>query len=174
MLYRRLLAFVIDLCVLFLGLLLLQVLLLPLSAVWSTQIHDTWAPYLWLVLTVSVPSWVYFILLDLWPPHATIGNALMGLQVESTSDRPIVTTRALRRTAIKMLPWEIFLASIMLPQPLWIATDLVQPRTSFYVAAVLAIIYIVIFFLSGGTRGLHDLLSKTRVADMPKKHDKQS
>lgn len=128
---------------------------------------ESWSFYLWLVATISLPIWCYFILFELWPPHATVGKHLMRLEVFSTSDRPIVTTRAARRTAIKLLPtWDLLLATLVLPTPIWAANADIS-RYSILVVLLFLVLNIVIFVVSKGHRSIHDLLSKTRIDSMP-------
>lgn len=169
-LFRRVVAFVLDVAILGLGLFLLQALLVLVTQGMPARFVDSWQLYLWLLATISLPIWCYFIIFEVWPPHATLGKRLMGLEVVSTSDRPIVTTRAARRTAIKLLPlWEILLATIILPVPIW-QPQATLARYSLLIVLFFLVLNILIFFFSGGGRSLHDFMSKTRVALRKEKH----
>lgn len=164
LLFRRIVAAIVDLAILLVGIFVLQATLVLFTQGLPGRLVDPWQLYLWLLVTVSLPIWCYFIIFEVWPPHATIGKRFQGIEVVSTSDKPIVTTRAARRTAMKLLPlWELLLATIILPVPLW------QPQATLARYSILIVLFFLIInsgivLFSGGARSLHDFMAKTRIA----------
>lgn len=166
MIVRRFLAFLLDILVLVVSLLLLHVILFFISGA-MPMTFTGWEWYLWLLATVSLPIWCYCILLELWHPHATVGKHLTRLEVYSTSDMPINTSRAARRTATKLIPtWELFLAAVAFPGPFWQEGGGVT-LFLFLLGLVFLLTNGAFLLFSGGHRTLHDLLSRTRVDRMP-------
>jgi uncharacterized RDD family membrane protein YckC len=79
---------------------------------------------LYTILTISIPVWLYFAILESSPWRATIGKRILGLQVvDSSSQTQIRFPRSLLRTIVKLLPWELVHLANNLPVPIWYADE---------------------------------------------------
>jgi uncharacterized RDD family membrane protein YckC len=76
----------------------------------------------WVLVTVSLPVWLYFIGLE-HLTGATLGKRLLGLRVERASGGRLSLGRAWLRTALKLLPWELTHITLLLPTPIWSAPN---------------------------------------------------
>ena len=97
---------------------------------------------LFTLVTVSIPVWLYFSLMDASKWQATLGKLLLKLEVVRTPEKTRINfPRSFLRTLVKVLPWEIALLTNNLPEPLWVATD---PgfRIGFALVGVLFVLYI--------------------------------
>ena len=61
----------------------------------------------WVILTVSLPTWLYFAYFESSEHQATLGKRLLKLRVTDTNQQPIGFWRAFIRTLIKLIPWEL-------------------------------------------------------------------
>ena len=59
------------------------------------------------VMSFSIPAWSYFLFSDLSWNGMTVGKRLLKVKVVSINPKKITFGRALLRTAIKLLPWEL-------------------------------------------------------------------
>ncbi|MCB9288874.1 MAG: RDD family protein [Lewinellaceae bacterium] len=122
-LLRRSLAYLIDCTIAFLGVVLvLQAgILKPLRSHWG--ITDEWFhsgvhTELYTLLTISLPVWLYFSLLEASARKAAFGKQLMGLEVVGKDEKaglPFKTS--FFRTVLKLLPWEMVHLGLNLPSP---------------------------------------------------------
>ena len=114
---RRASAFAIDGLVAGTALvLLLQLVLDPLRQAFGPG----WARFglvyfAYALLTVSLPLWLYFTGYESSPAHATPGKRWLGLTVVSTGDAPIGFGRALLRTLVRLLPFEVAHYTLTVP-----------------------------------------------------------
>lgn len=112
------------------------------------------------VISVYIVAWLYFVLSDHSATGATLGKRLLRLRVIAENHSKVSLPRALARTAIKLLPWE--LAHIF-----WLAlAELVRRdvRNAGLIAAnVLVVAYLLVLLSTGGRRSVHDLVVKTEV-----------
>lgn len=115
---RRLVAFALDWVVLFAVFVAPQFLLAVVLDNWVLDYDSppllSWA---WVTLTVSVPSWMYFVLSDSSMSGATVGKRLMRLSVRDGFGERLSRGRALIRTAVKLLPWEASHVMVFFPEP---------------------------------------------------------
>lgn len=160
LLLARPLAYMLDFLFLALSLLLPQ---------WAAyQIFDgfpfdlfskPWQVYCWNLVTVSLPVWLYFILLEKSARQATWGKRIMGLSVVSNREERIGSAQSFTRTLLRLLPWEITHIALtdfyFNPEPVI--------NTGLYTANIIIIFYVIVFIASKGTLSFHDMLSKTTV-----------
>jgi uncharacterized RDD family membrane protein YckC len=73
----------------------------------------------WVLLSVSLPIWLYFIVMERSGWQATVGKRALGLRVARTGGGRISLNQAVVRTALKLLPWELTHATLLLPAPMW-------------------------------------------------------
>jgi uncharacterized RDD family membrane protein YckC len=116
---------------------------------------------LWVLLTISLPVWIYFIFNEYYKQQ-TIGKRLLELMVVSEKGIKISLKQAFLRTFIRLLPWELTHIIILIPEPWWNMKDL-ENSYFIYIPNVIMIIYMVVLFWNKGTKGIHDYLSRTKV-----------
>lgn len=113
----------------------------------------------WVLLTVSLPAWLYFSLSESIAGQ-TVGKRLMGLRVSSVAGGRVSFVRALVRTIVKLLPWELTHATLLLPTPLAAEPGF---RWGFIVVYVLLGLYLVVMLFNRRKQSVHDLLTGTIV-----------
>lgn len=120
--------------------------------------------WLYVFSIVSIPFWLYYSLLESSAWQATYGMRLFGLQVTDTDGRRISFGRALLRTVIKLLPFELNHLVLFLPTPIWRDP---HPgfRVGFVVVNALMILYFATMFLTRRRQSVHDLIARTVVVD---------
>jgi uncharacterized RDD family membrane protein YckC len=108
---RRLAAYFVDCALLLAGLLIVQALLYavnPVVAAMRTGRQPTPALlHAWVFATATVPFLVYFAWRVRSPLRATLGMRLLGLEVASVDGRPIGWGKALLRSAVLLVPFEL-------------------------------------------------------------------
>lgn len=117
--------------------------------------------YRWAVLTVSLPLWAYF----LWAERgwgATVGKRVMGLRVREVAQDRLRFGAVFRRTAVKMLPWELLLMGWLLPTPLH-ATDAAGTRWALLAGLTLCGLYALALARSPARQGPADRAAGTVV-----------
>jgi len=154
---RRSVAYVIDIILLF-------AILAP-TAYLINYIFDfqpTASSHVWMaaVISFSIPAWSYFLFSDLSWKGMTIGKRLLKVKVVSINGNDLNFGRALLRTAVKLLPWE--LAHIF---GFALADTISQTAISagLIAANLLIVIYLVMLFMNAGKISLHDLFARTEV-----------
>jgi len=161
---RRILAYTLDMLLLLLilapaGFLIQRLLELPLPQS-GPAVGRT---ILW---NFSLPVWLYFVLSDWSRSGATLGKRILKLQVKGVDGVRVSFGRALGRTALKLLPWElVHLAAFHL------STDLAQftlrQTIGLGVANGLLIVYLALAAFTGGRRTFHDFVVGTQVQRQP-------
>lgn len=162
--FRRMAAYAVDFLVLSLPLVSWQFGLSRLTGGWPFNLFQTGLEIeAWILLTISLPAWSYFILTETSARQATLGKRWLGLQVIGPDGGRISKGRALLRTAVKLLPWELTHLSLMLPTPLWSSGSSQEIRAGLLAANALIVLYLVVMFLDGRRRSLDDLAAGTQV-----------
>lgn len=174
---RRLAAFVVDLLIVYIAVVvLLQLVLDPLrEALGPGWVRVGWFYIGYTLLTVSLPTWLYFAGYESSDDQATLGKRWLGLVVTSSDGGRPSFARALGRTILKLLPLELAHVAIAVP-----ANPFVDPLTGVFTVpamtdlggSVLAGLFISLLLL-GATlltaalhpdgRAPHDLLTGTYV-----------
>lgn len=155
-------AYAIDIGLLFAVLAPLGQLVLRLVGHAPATGPEIWRTIFW---NFSLPCWLYFILSARSRRGATFGKRALGLRV-SGDHGPISTPRAVGRTAVLLLPWELVHISVFgLSRQLGRLTPL--QIAGLTVANLLTILYLVVTFRTGGRRGVHDFVASTSVDFTP-------
>jgi uncharacterized RDD family membrane protein YckC len=120
---RRSLAYLVDCVLIFSAYALSQTLLNRLLRKWSG--HPGWMRNglkleAYTLLTISLPAWLYFSLLEHSRWQATVGGRLLGLKVETLSGERLRFSQVLGRTLVKLLPWELAHLTVNWPTPMLI------------------------------------------------------
>jgi uncharacterized RDD family membrane protein YckC len=105
---RRLIGYLVDCLVLLASLLVLHALLYSVNpilrdgtAATAGQVH------LWVFATATLPSLLYFALMVSSGRQATLGMRVLGLRVEGVDGSRVGFPRALARSAVLLVPFEI-------------------------------------------------------------------
>lgn len=156
---RRLAAYLIDVCLLFAILAPTALLVETALGIMPQTMSQVWAAT---VISFSIPAWLYFILSDCSRSGATVGKKLLHLKVVGAGGGQIGWLRALLRTAIKLLPWEMaHLFGFALAEHLgqaWQAAGL-------FSANGLVLIYLAVLVSQRGRRSVHDLVARSEVTE---------
>lgn len=165
---RRGLAYLLDILLLFLVLAPLAFVVERLLGIQPETGGQVWMAA---ILSFSIPVWAYFTLSDASESGASIGKRIMSIHVSPPAHRSKLSLgRALARTAVKLLPWE--LAHIFG----FAVADRVGEgmRAAGLIGAnILTLLYFVVFVVTGGHRSIHDLVVGTQVVTRSGK-DKES
>lgn len=143
LLLRRLAAYAVDLLLAFVFYALLQSWLFPLVAARyeAAFVANGWLLELYILLTISLPIWLTFILAERSRWQATAGKRLLGLRVASPSGARPTTGQIVLRTAGKLLPWELGHLAVNVPTNPWLdAGALFSP----WRAALLGFVYLLL------------------------------
>lgn len=155
---RRLAAYVVDVVV-------LAAVLLPVAFGVALLLgtDDVAGPTVWLrsLVTVSLPAWAYFIVLER-RRGATIGKRLFGLRSVGADGGTPGWGAAFVRTTVKLVPWELVHLAFFALADDFTSISGVQIAIA-AVADVLMLALIAAPLWTGGERSLHDLAAGTRV-----------
>lgn len=157
MIFRRSGAYVIDVVLLFI---VMAPTAFMVESIFDFQPATSSQVWIAAIMSFSIPAWAYFLLSDLLWNGMTVGKRLLNVRVISLNSDEINFGRALLRTAIKLLPWE--LAHIF---GFALADTISQSAISagLIAANLLIMIYLVILVINGGKMSLHDIFAKTEV-----------
>lgn len=120
--------------------------------------HNGWNTQLYTLLTISLPVWIYFAVLEKSATRATLGKLSLGLHVvDETKQNSIGFPRAFMRTIAKLLPWELAHVGNNLPTPMMFADD---PgfRWGFAAAGIVMLIYVASIIITPQCRTPYDIL----------------
>lgn len=162
---RRLLAYIIDVALLAV---LVQIGHLALSALvlegerpdWLTS---GWQIWLFVLSTVSLPVYLYFAVLESGPHQATLGKRLLRIRVGRAGGGRVGFGQAMVRTVVKLLPWEVAHATMLLPVPIFDAGADAAMRPGFMVSTLLCGAWLAAVLLTPKGQGVHDLIAVTVV-----------
>lgn len=165
---HRILAYLIDSLLVFLvfaiaAQLLVFVPLRPLLIGSEDWFRSGWNTQVYTLLTMSLPTWLYFSLSEISPWGATLGKRLLKLKtVTKATQAKMALFQSLARALVKLLPWEMAHLANNLPVPMWYDPD---PgfRIAFLIAPILVSVYIALAFLTKERQSLHDLAARTIV-----------
>jgi uncharacterized RDD family membrane protein YckC len=117
---------------------------------------------IWVFLTVSLPTWLYFAYFESSDRQATLGKRLFKLRVTDTNQQPIGFWRAFIRTLIKLIPWELTHVVLFFPTPIMTDPN-PSPRLGLFLVYPLLVLYMVSIIFTPRKRSIHDLLVGTLV-----------
>jgi uncharacterized RDD family membrane protein YckC len=174
---RRLAAFLVDVVIVFVAVVvLLQLLLDPLTdSLGPGWVRVGWFYIGYTLLTVSLPTWLYFAGYESSDEQSTLGKRWLGIVVTGPDGKEPSFWRALLRTLLKLLPFEIAHAAIALPanpfvDPLsgaFIMPALEELGGSLFAGLLVALLLfgaaLLTMALHPDRRGPHDFLSGTYV-----------
>lgn len=159
---RRLAAYWIDFAVLALLLVGPQLLVSTLTGGFPfSTLTEGYQIELWVLLTISLPVWAYFLLCERLAGR-TLGKRLLKLSVRDVSGNRIGWDQAFLRTFVRLLPWELTHIIILFPEP-WFQVAEPKNTALLYIPNAMIILYVAVLVKNHGVRALHDLLANTRV-----------
>jgi len=169
-LYKRALAYVIDCTIAYAAvMLLIQWAILSqfrdqlgITGEWfrvSTHMQ------LYVFLTISIPVWTYFALMDSNASRGTWGKRIFRIRVirETGNESPGIG-RSYLRTFLKLLPWEIAHVGVIFPTPLYFENE-AELRAWTYAGIALLIGYMLSMIFSKKRHTLYDYIIGTQVID---------
>ena len=121
--------------------------------------------YATLLLNFSIPAWTYFAWSDQSKGGATLGKRLLRLRATTTAGKRIGMGRALGRTAVKMIPWEMAHLSAFLLAPA-LGTIGTVSWMGLGLAYALIFTYLGTAWWTAGHRSVHDFAAATQVDRM--------
>lgn len=114
-------------------------------------------------VTLTLPVWLYFTVLETGEPSATLGKRLMKLRVASTGEGGIRFGQVAIRNAIKFAPWEIAHAAIWyVPQRPFLDPMPILNLAACIMSCGIALLFAFSLFIGDG-RTPYERLSRTRV-----------
>lgn len=125
--------------------------------------QDGLAVECFVLATVSLPVWIYFIWFEASARHATPGKRVFSLEVASMEDEPITLRRIIVRTLVKLLPWELTHIALLFPTPLWLDPNAALVRPLFMLSTFLVGSWLVTAMIHPKNQGVHDILVRTIV-----------
>jgi uncharacterized RDD family membrane protein YckC len=117
--------------------------------------------YIRIVLSFSIPIWIYFVFSDISQKGATFGKKLMKIGVKTVEGENLTIKSALLRTMVKLIPWELTHVTFFVLS--------INGEFSLLQMVLVIIIYLLIFIYgyfmirTKGRKGVHDLLAKTTI-----------
>ena len=162
---RRLGAYAVDAVLLFvtfgllLGSIVGLVFHLTVGLEWMQNGRLCWA---YVFTVVSLPLWLYYSLFESSARQATIGMRFVGLRVTGLHGERISFGRALLRTVVKLIPFEVNHAVMFLPVPMASEPNPTF-RPGFILVGVLMIVYLASVILTRRKQSIHDLVAGTLV-----------
>ena len=163
---KRSLAYFIDVSIIYAVLMLVFQLLILTPIRTHFGIEENWFRNGWNVqwyvwLTISLPTWLYFICSEASNRQATFGKRIFKLKVlDSKTESKITMLKSITRTALKLLPWELIHVGLNLPQPVWFENN---PGFRFIVllGTILFAVYFIMVLVK--RRTLYDIILNTIV-----------
>jgi uncharacterized RDD family membrane protein YckC len=168
-LFKRTLAYFIDTSIAFgIAMVLIQLLLLyPFRESWGIDeafFKDPWNMELYVLLTISLPIWMYFTLLESSRVKGTLGKKWLKIQVENTDGSKLTFAKAFVRTLLKLLPWELAHIGVIFPTPMYYLEN-PNLRALTMVGIILFIIYFLSIWFSKKSRAVYDVALGVRVVN---------
>jgi len=117
---------------------------------------------IWVLLSMSLPVWLYFIWFEL-NQQQTLGKRMLKLKVTNRERSKITFRQAFLRTFIRLLPWELTHIIILVPEPWWGMEGPPAHMHLIYIPNLMLLLYILILFAGKGEKGVHDMAAKTMV-----------
>ena len=165
--FRRTIAYLVDCAIVFSAVMLViqWLILRPLHdrlGFTDAWFQDSWHMELYVLLSSSLPVWLYFTLLDSEGGKGTPGKRWMKLRLEDTQGNRIPVVLNLLRTIIKLAPWEIIHVGVIFPTPLYFeeSADLRWPT---YLGIGLFVAYVISLLVQPQRRTVYDWLLETVV-----------
>jgi len=126
--------------------------------------EKSWNMELYVLASISLPVWLYFIYFDSNRTKGTIGKRIMKLSVLNNDNQRISPSKSFQRTFLKLSPWEIAHIGIIFPTPIYFE-DEPTIRLLTIAGILLFIIYMVSIILDSNGQSIYDRLTGTKVIE---------
>ena len=162
---KRLIAYWLDFVLLAIILVGLQWLLYKTTSGFPFDFLDKgYEIELWVLLSMSLPVWLYFIYWEMYKQQ-TFGKRLLKLVVMNKEGSRIDVYQALGRTFLRLLPWELSHLILLVPTPWWSIEEPAN-QSLIYIPNIIMIFYIIVLFANKGDKGVHDYITKAKVMEL--------
>ena len=119
---------------------------------------------LYVLLSISFPVWFYFVYFDSNKANGTVGKKIMKLSVLSIEEDKILISKSLKRTFLKLLPWELAHLGVIFPTPLYFEEQ-GNIRLLTIIGISLFAIYVMSILIGAKGQSIYDKLLKTIVIE---------
>lgn len=156
----RLLAYGIDFGILFSVLIGIQLIVYFLTNGFPFNLFfKGYQIYFWVMFTISLPTWLYFIITEYSTKQSSVGMRFFRLKVFSTKNQKPSFKEIFIRTFIRLLPWEITHISLI---PIYFSAN-PELNIGIWLADLIIVLYVVVIFLKKGKMTVHDYFAGTYV-----------
>lgn len=163
---KRLTAFAIDLAILFALLAPLQMLIDKLFGVSVLRADiEGFGLEGMALITLSLPTWLYFIYFEGSKWQATPGKMVLRLMVTDDDGHRLRARRAVLRTFVKMFPLEAAYLTYFIPSPWFTAYGRGEFRFGAILVVGMALVYLLITTWNEQHQSMHDLIAESLVVE---------
>lgn len=120
------------------------------------------------LLTISLPTWVYFIGFEMSALRATPGKMLFRLVVADDDGHPLRRSRVVLRTFVKLFPLEATYMTFFIPQPFVSAAGRGEFRFGFFIVLGMGFVYLLVTTWNEQHQSIHDLIAESVVIEKGK------
>ena len=164
---KRTLAYFLDCFIAFTGVMLIfqWAILSNLRSIFG--ITENWFQislhmHLYVFVSISIPVWLYFSYFDSIYSKGTFGKRILKLKLVDTNQQKISFSKSIKRTILKLLPWEIIHLGIIYPRPIYFENE-PEIRLFVFIGIALFISYILSIWLDTKKQSVYDKLLGTLV-----------
>lgn len=122
----------------------------------------SWNMQVYVLLTISLPVWFYFIYFDSKYSSGSFGKRIMKLSVTDSEKEKIGLPKSFFRTILKLSPWEIAHIGVIFPTPLYFSHN-ADIRFATIFGILLFGIYATSIVIDTERRSIYDKLLGTKV-----------
>ncbi len=135
----------------------------PLFGITDEWFENSFNLELYILLTISLPVWGYFIYYDSNKAKGTFGKRIFKLSVFDEEKKRIGLRKSFLRTLFKLSPWEIAHLGVVFPVPMYFAAESPDVRLLTIVGMLLFFAYIISILVSPGGLSIYDKIIGTKV-----------
>ena len=129
----------------------------------DTWFHSSLHMQFYVLITISLPVWIYFTYFDSEKSKGTFGKRIFNLQVTNNKNQKISIGKSFVRTIGKLLPWEIAHVGVIWPEPLYYASE-PTVRILSYLGLLLFAMYVISIWMDQKNRTIYDRIIGTKVS----------
>lgn len=120
---------------------------------------------LYVLLTISLPVWIYFTYFDSKQAKGTLGKRVVKLEVYDAEHKRIALGKSFFRTFFKLLPWELAHLGVIFPTPMYFEeTPALRTLTIFGILLFSA--YLLSILISPTNQSIYDKVVGTKVSEV--------